>query len=191
MRLKTVALLAIPLALLAVVRLPAGVSASAMQTSSTAASSTASAANNHPAVLVQLMRGIMFPNSNIVFSAEGKNPDDVPPAKHASSAANPLEGPYGKWEAVENSSLVIVEAANLLAVPGRLCSNGKPVPTTNADWPKLVQGLRDAGMQSYQDAQTKNQDKMGDAAELMTKACANCHVKYRDTEKLEDRCRKD
>lgn len=51
------------------------------------------------------MRGIMFPNSNVIISVEGKNPDDVPPAKNVSGAPNPLEGPYGKWEAVENSSL--------------------------------------------------------------------------------------
>ena len=145
--------------------------------------------DKNPAKLAQLMRGTLFPDSNVLFAATGKNPADVPPAKDPSAATNPLESTYGKWEAVENSSLAIVETASLLTVSGRLCSNGRPVPTTNADWPKLVQGLRDAGMKSYQAAQLKNQDKLSDATDTLTTACSNCHVKYRDKDKLEDRCR--
>ncbi len=148
-------------------------------------------ASKNPARLAQLMRGTLFPDSNVLFAATGKNPADVVPAKDPSAATNPLESTYGKWEAVENSSLAIVETANLLIVPGRLCLNGKPVPTTNPDWPKLVQGLRDAGMKSYEAAQSKNQDKLADATDVLTTACANCHVKYRDKDKLEDRCQED
>jgi hypothetical protein len=143
----------------------------------------------NPAVLAQLMRGTLFVDSNIIYAAQGKNPADIPPAKNASGAPNPLESTYGKWEAVENSSLAIVETANLLTVPSRVCSNGRPVPTTNADWPILVQGLRDAGMKSYEAARSKDQDKIADAADVLTTACSNCHVKYRDKDKLEDRCR--
>lgn len=142
-----------------------------------------------PAKLAQLMRGIMLPNSNVIFYAEGKNPADVPPARNASGAVNPLEGTYGKWEAVENSSLAIAEAADLLMVPDRLCSNGRPVPINNPDWPRLVQGLRSAGLKAYTAAQTKNQDKINDAGDVLTAACSSCHVKYRDKENLEDRCR--
>lgn len=145
--------------------------------------------DKHPATLVQLMRGIMFPNSNLVFAAQGKDPATAPPAKNPSSAINPLEGTYGKWEAVENSSLAMVEAADLLTVSGRVCSNGRPVPTTNSDWPGLVQGLRAAGMKSYRAAQAKDQDKITDAADALTAACGNCHTKYRDKARLEDRCR--
>lgn len=147
--------------------------------------------NTNPARLAQLMRGTLFLDSNVLFAATGKNPADVAPAKDPSAATNPLESTYGKWEAVENSSLAIVETANLLIVPGRLCSNGRPVPTTNADWSKLVQGLREAGMKSYEAAQSKNQDKLSDATDVLTTACANCHMKYRDKDKPEDRCKND
>jgi hypothetical protein len=145
-------------------------------------------ASSNPAKLAQLMRGTLFPDSNVLFAATGKNPADVPPAKDPSAATNPLESTYGKWEAVENSSLAIVETANLLMIPSRLCSNGRQVPTTNPDWPKLVQSLREAGMKSYEAAQSKNQDKLTDATDVLTTACANCHMKYRDKDKLEDRC---
>ena len=86
----------------------------------------------------------------------------------------------GNGKPSRTAGLAIAEAASLLTVPGRKCSNGRAVPIGNADWPKLVQGLRDAGMAAYKAAQAKNQDKILDAADVMTTACANCHEKYRE-----------
>jgi len=161
----------------------------AQTTPATNADTAALLAQKNPAKLAQLMRGIMLPNSNVIFFAEGKNPADVSLAKNASGAVNPLEGTYGKWEAVENSSLAIAEAATLLNVPGRMCSNGRLAPVNNADWSRLVEGVRVAGIKAYLAAETKDQDKIGDAGEVLTTACSNCHVKYRDTPRPEDRCR--
>lgn len=58
----------------------------------------------------------------------------------------------------------------------------------NADWLKFVQGLRDAGKTVYKVAQIKNQDKIGDSADVKTTACANCHDKFRKKPNLADRC---
>jgi hypothetical protein len=149
----------------------------------------ATPASKTPATLGQLMKGILFPNSNVIFFAQSDDPAKVTPAKDPSTATDPLADTYGKWEAVENSSLALVESANLLTIPGRTCTNGKPVPITNADWPKFVQGLRDAGMTAYKAAQSKNMDKMLEAADVMTTACANCHEKYREKPTLADRCK--
>ena len=157
--------------------------------SGSAKAKAAAPASRNPATLAQLMKGILFPSANVVFFAQSDNPNDVPPAKDPALAVNPLASSYGKWEAVENAGLAITEAANLLTVPGRKCSNGLPVPVTNADWPKLVQGLRDAGMVAYKAAQSKNQDKILDAADVLTTACANCHDKYREKPALADRCK--
>jgi len=153
------------------------------------AKGAAAPARQTPATLAQLMKGILYPSSNIVFAAQGDNPADVPPAKDPATATNPLASSYGQWEAVENAGLAIEEAANLLIIPGRKCSNGRAVPIGNADWPKLVQGLRDAGLAAYKAAQSKNQDKILDAAEVMTTACANCHDKYREKPTPADRCK--
>jgi len=141
------------------------------------------------ATLAQLMKGILYPNSNVIFAAQNENPANYPPAKDPSSSPDPLASSYGKWEAVENSGLALVEAANLLSTPGRKCSNGRDVPIKNADWPKLVQGLRDAGMIAYKAGQSKNQDNVLDASDKMTTACANCHDKYREKPNLADRCK--
>jgi hypothetical protein len=152
-------------------------------------SGVAAPASRNPANLAQLMKGILFPNSNVIFFAQSEDPAKVTPAKDPSTATDPLADTYGKWEAVENSALAITEAANLLMIPGRKCSNGVAVPINNADWPKLVQGLRDAGMTAYKAAQSKNQDKILDAADVMTTACTNCHEKYREKPTLASRCK--
>ena len=135
------------------------------------------------------MRGILFPNANVIFFGQDKNPADTKPAKDPALATDPLASAYGGWTAVENSGIALAEAANLLTVPGRLCSNGRPVPVQNDDWKKFVQGLRDAGMSAYKAAQSKNQDKILDAAGNVTTACSDCHDKYREKPGGEkDRC---
>ena len=138
--------------------------------------------------LGQLMKGILFPSSNVIFAAQSKNPADVPPAPDPSLATDPLANAYGKWEAVENSGLALAEAANLLTIPGRKCANGRAVPIANADWPKLVQGLREAGVKAYKAAQSKNQDNILAATDTMSTACAACHDKYREKPTIADRC---
>ena len=159
------------------------------KTAAKSAAKSSAPAGRNPANLAQLMKGILFPSANVVFFAQSDNPNDVPPAKDPALAVNPLASAYGKWEAVENAGLAITEAANLLTVPGRKCSNGLPVPVANADWAKLVQGLRDAGMAAYKAAQAKNQDKILDASDVMTTACANCHDKYREKPTPAGRCK--
>jgi hypothetical protein len=130
--------------------------------------------------LAQLMRAVMFPNSNVIFYVQSNDPTKVKQDKDPASATDVLASTYGGWGAVENSSLALVEAANLLTIPGRKCSNGKDVPVNNADWGKFVQQLRDAGMTAYKAAQSKNQDNIVAATDPLTNACGGCHEKYRD-----------
>jgi hypothetical protein len=141
------------------------------------------------ATLAQLMKGTLYPESNVVFAAQDVNPAEVPHAKDPAMSTDLLTSQYGKWEAVENSALAIAEVADLLSAPGRKCSNGLDVPVANPDWAKFVQELRDAGMTAYATAQTKNQDKMTDVADVMTMACQHCHARYRDRRKAADRCK--
>jgi hypothetical protein len=141
--------------------------------------------------LNQVMRGILFPNSNILFDAQDTDPG-APPAPDA--AASPYAGTYGGWEAVENASIALAEAANLISVPGRTCQNGKPVPLQDEVYQKGIQGLREVAMASYKVAQSKSQDGMLDIADRLTQACATCHDVYRDKvidgkpAGMEDRC---
>ena len=131
--------------------------------------------------LAQVMRGILFPNSNIIFDAQNNDPTKK-------KADEQFGNPYGGWQNVENAAIALAEASNLLIIPGRVCSNGKPAPNAQPDWPKLVQGLRDASMESYKAAQSKNMDKIVDAAGTLTEACSACHDKYREKPNLSLRC---
>jgi cytochrome c556 len=133
--------------------------------------------------LGQVMRGIFFPNSNIIFDAQ-----NVDPVEKAKKSETPYGNAYSGWLEVENAAISIAEAANLLTIPGRRCMNGKPVPLDQADWPGLVQGLRDAAQASYKAALTKNQDEIVNAAGTLTEACAACHDKYREKPDEANRC---
>jgi hypothetical protein len=141
--------------------------------------------------LNQLMRGVLYPAANVVFSAQIDNPADVKfvPGKDPSMATDPLASTFGGWQAVENAALALTESANLLSIPGRNCANGLPVPMNSPDWPKFVQELRDAGVKAYKAAQSKDQDKMVDAADTLSAACAGCHRKWREKPRLADRCK--
>ena len=130
--------------------------------------------------LLQVMRAILFPNSNVIFSAQTQDPASVKKDADGTSSVNPLAGMYGGWQAIENSGLAIAESANLLTIPGRVCSNRKPAPVQNADWQQFVRGLRDAGMAAYKAGQAKNMDMVVEAADTMTTACMNCHDVYRE-----------
>jgi hypothetical protein len=137
--------------------------------------------------LVHVMRGILFPASNVVFAAQ-EDMNTWKPAADPSTSPNPLTSTYGGWAAVENASLALVESANLLLIPGRQCSSGKPAPVQRADWIKFVQGLRDAGMSAYKAAQAKNQDAIVEAAGNLADACSACHEVYREKPSAGNRC---
>ena len=153
----------------------------------TASKSSAPAQPAAPAMRVQsnlneLMRGIIYPAANVVFSSQTDNPGNAktPPGQDPSLATDPLVSTFGGWTAVENAALALSESANLLLIAGRSCSNGEPVPMNNPDWSKFVQELRDAGMTAYRAAQTKNQDKMIEASDVLNMACSDCHRKWRE-----------
>lgn len=130
--------------------------------------------------LNQVMRGILFPNSNVVFTLQSATPDSFKPEADPATSPNPLTGAYAGWQALENAGIALAESANLLTIPGRVCSSGIMAPVQNADWVKFVQGLREAGMAAYKAGQAKTEDAVLDAADKVVTACSNCHDVYRE-----------
>src|SRR5215831_21412138 len=57
-----------------------------------AAPARGAVASNAPASanLSQLMKGILYPNSNVIFAAQSQNPADIKPAGDPSTATDPL-----------------------------------------------------------------------------------------------------
>src|ERR1043165_7104925 len=86
--------------------------------------------------LNQLMRGVLYPAANVVFSAQADNPGEVKfiPGHDPNMSTDPLPSSFGGWMAVENAALALAESANLLTISGRSCSNGVPVPTKDPAW---------------------------------------------------------
>jgi hypothetical protein len=129
--------------------------------------------------LNQLMRGLFFPHSNVVFDTQRNDPAKIERASEPSASPNPLTGIFGGWDAVENSALTLIEGADLLMLPGRVCSNGRPVPVAAPDWIKFVEDLRVAGRAAFKAAKSRNIDNMFEASDVLNTSCANCHGKYR------------
>jgi S-disulfanyl-L-cysteine oxidoreductase SoxD len=134
--------------------------------------------------LAELMRAIAFPNSNIIFNLQLKDPG-APPKKKDQAAA-PFDyvewgsSVYPGWMAVDQAAVAITETAALLLTPGRRCQNGRPVPVDRADWRQYVAALADAGRLAHRASQIRNYEAFGDISEKLNDACANCHKVYRD-----------
>jgi cytochrome c556 len=113
--------------------------------------------------LQQVMRSVALPDSDIIFAVQEKAPK------------NDME-----WQAVENAAIGIEETANLIMIPGRVRSNGQPVPVQAADYAKYAAALVPAGKDCLKAAQRKSQDAVSNCTDGLSQACDNCHKVYRD-----------
>ena len=158
--------------------------------SCTAQTSSPTATQEIHANLNQLMQGVIYPAANVLFSTQTEDPAALerPPSKDPAMATDPLVSVFGGWQAVENSALVLAESANLLLVPGRVCSNGEPAPLGDPAWSTFVEELRGVGLDAYAAAQAKDQDKMIELSNAINDACVHCHGKWRPRV-IENRCK--
>jgi mono/diheme cytochrome c family protein len=147
---------------------------------------TSTTAPVFPAVgnLAQMMRGILFPSSNIVFNVQGQDPGGpratYTPGSATFSWVDWGAGIYSGWELVDFAAISVAEAAPLLLTPGRRCENGRPVPVERADWIQFTKELVEAGRASYRASQTRSQEAVSASTDRLAEACASCHAIYRD-----------
>ena len=137
--------------------------------------------------LAQLMRGIFFPSSNLIFNVQGHDPGEKKDDKPYDPSINDNfswtswgAGIYTPWEVVDYAGLAIADAAPLLLVPGRRCENGRAVPVDNDDWNRFTLELIEAGKAAYKASQTRNQETVSDVSNQIADACLHCHEVYRD-----------
>ncbi len=133
--------------------------------------------------LAELMRAIAFPNSNIIFNLQVKDPGKQPKKATAAVPFDYVEWGstvYGGWLAVDQAAIALTESAPLLLTPGRRCQNGRAVPVDRADWKEFVANLVDAGKLAHRTSLTRNFEAFAEVAEKLNDACANCHKVYRD-----------
>ena len=131
--------------------------------------------------LAQLMRGITFPNANIIFNVQLKDPGGPkPPTPVPFDYVLWGMTQYAGWQAIDQAALALIETTPLFLLPGRRCENGRPVPINNADYKQTTQALIDLSRDIYKASQTRNMDAVAGMAEKLNDACAACHKVYRD-----------
>jgi S-disulfanyl-L-cysteine oxidoreductase SoxD len=133
--------------------------------------------------LAELMRAIAFPNSNILFNVQLKDPGvqtKKPPAAAPFDYVEWGSTVYPGWLSIDQAAVAIVETAPLLLTPGRKCQNGRPVPVDRADWKQYVKELAEVGKLARRASQARNFDSFIDISDKLNDACANCHKVYRD-----------
>jgi cytochrome c553 len=130
--------------------------------------------------LAQIMRGIYFPNANLIFDVQQNDPAAPKKKADSGSSTDTYASAYSGWEMVENAAIALTDGVDLILKPGRTCQNGKPVPIDQPDFQKFAREMREAGRVALQAARTRNQEKTSDATNNIADACANCHEVYRD-----------
>ncbi len=136
--------------------------------------------------LAQLMRGIFFPNSNILFTVQSHDPAEKAAPGDAAAAGGGFNWTlwgsnlYPGWEVVDYAAIALAEAAPLMLTPGRRCENGKPVPITDPEWIQFTNEMAEAGKAAYRASQARNQETVGDVTNVINDACMHCHQVYRD-----------
>lgn len=149
------------------------------------AAAVASAAFPPAGNLSQLMRGIMFPNSNILFTVQTHDPGEKKKAGDATFNGgfnwamwgNDL---YSGWDIVDYAAIALAESAPLMLTPGRRCENGQPVPVSDPDWIRFTKEMAEVGKAAYRASQTRNQEKVSDITSDIADACLHCHQVFRD-----------
>jgi mono/diheme cytochrome c family protein len=137
--------------------------------------------------LAQVMRGIFFPSSNIIFTVQSIDPaaatkpntDEITTAGGFNWAIWG-NGIYKGWDLIDYAAIALADSAPLMLTPGRRCENGKPVPVSDPEWVQFTLEMAEAGKAAYKASQTRNQQIVSDVTNQVADACLNCHVMYRD-----------
>jgi mono/diheme cytochrome c family protein len=147
------------------------------------ATRTAATSSRPEGNLAELMRAIAFPNANIIFNTQLKDPGAQPKKELAKAPFDYVEWGstvYPGWLAIDQAAIALTESAPLLLTPGRRCQNGRMAPVDRTDWKKYVADLIEVGKLAHEISQTRNYDAFQEISEKLNDACANCHKVYRD-----------
>jgi hypothetical protein len=150
-----------------------------------AAAHTATSAQTKSAGnLIQVMRGSVFRDANLVFDVQQVDPG-APQKPHntgpGTTTSSNFSNVYTGWQVVENAAVMLDEAVDIMLKP-RLCANGIPAPVNEPQYRKSAEGLRTVANDIRKAAQAKDRDRVIELAEPLADACAACHQVYRDPE---------
>ncbi len=139
--------------------------------------------------LAELMRAILFPNSNFLFDVQVTDPGTPPePGSEDDRSASALfSGIYTGWQVPQQAALALAEVEPLIMNAARKCENGRDAPVANEDYQKWAKQLTEVAKQIYAAAHEEDREKVSDLTNNLAGACEDCHAVYR---KYQDRCRR-
>jgi hypothetical protein len=99
------------------------------------------------------------------------------------------------WKQVRNHAIMLLEATNLLQMPGRhVAKSGEKADDPKVElspeqietlinndrgaWIKYAHGLHDATMKTLEAAEAKDKDKLLEVGNDIDEACEKCHLQY-------------
>ena len=133
----------------------------------------------------QLMRGVFFGSSNLIFSVQEVDPVSLPPQPPASRPEGLTIFDWGQsiytgWPVVENAAAALADASLLLTQPGLRCENGRLAPVTEPDWIRFTDRMISVAKRTYRLAQTRDKDAVSEYTTELSNTCNACHSTYRD-----------
>jgi hypothetical protein len=159
----------------------------------TTAAAPASAAPPPPeytatATVKDLMQSVVDPNADVVWLA-------VTTVQSNKGTVETRPKTDEEWTKVRHGAVALMEASNLLMVPGRhVARAGEKSDTPGvelepsemealinkdlASWRKRAHGLHEAGAAAIQAIDAKDADKLFEVGEQIERACESCHSQY-------------
>ncbi len=131
--------------------------------------------------LAELMRAILFPNSNFLFDVQMTDPGSPPEAggEGDGNVSSLFSGIYTGWQVPQQAALALAEVEPLVMNPDRMCQNGTPAPVGNEDYRKYAKQLTEVAKEIYAAAHEEDREKVSDLTNALAGACEDCHAIYR------------
>ena len=140
------------------------------------------------ATVKDLMQSVVDPNADVVWLA-------VTTVQSNKGTVETRPKTDEEWTKVRHGAVALMEASNLLMVPGRhVARPGEKSETPGvelepsemealinkdlASWRRRAHGLHEAGAAAIQAIDAKDADKLFEVGEQIERACESCHSQY-------------
>jgi hypothetical protein len=140
------------------------------------------------ATVKDLMQSVVDPNADVVWLA-------VTTVQSQKGTVETKPKNDEEWTKVRHGAIALMEASNLLMVPGRhVARPGEKSETPGVElepsemealinkdlaaWWKRAHGLHEAGVAALQAIDAKDADKLFEVGEQIERACESCHSQY-------------
>jgi hypothetical protein len=140
------------------------------------------------ATVKDIMDALVDPGSDVLW-------DSVETVVSAKGTEEKAPHTDEEWKNVRNHAIMLLEATNLLQIPGRhVAKPGEKaddpkvelspdqiedmINKDRASWIKFATKLHDATMESFKAIEAKDAEKLLDTGDGIDNACENCHLQY-------------